>query len=110
MEAQMGPVGLIHQDGNPPGVGHGTDARRVADHPVVGGAGIDHQLHLRVLRQGLLHLLGGHGAGQAKGGLHRRQEKDRLQAADLHSVVDGLVAVAGQKDLVPPAGGRPDGG
>lgn len=59
--------------------------------------------------QRLGHLLRGEGAGQAEGLLHRGQQEHRVQAAKLNGVVDSLVAVAGHQNLVPPAGGRPDG-
>ena len=109
VEPQVGPVGLVHQNRNPLGMGRRADPRRVADHPVIGGAGIDHQLHPRVVLQRLGHLLRGEGAGQAEGLLHRGQQEHRVQAAKLNGVVDSLVAVAGHQNLVPPAGGRPDG-
>ena len=109
VEPQVGPVGLVHQNRNPLGMGRRADPRRVADHPVIGGAGIDHQLHPRVVLQRLGHLLRGEGAGQAEGLLHRGQQEHRVQAAELNGVVDSLVAVAGHQNLVPPAGGRPDG-
>ena len=110
VEAQVSAVGLVHQDRDPLGVGGGADARRVADHAVIGGAGVDHQRGVGVLLQGCGHLLRGEGGGDAEGGFHRRHQKDRLQAAQLDGVIDRLVAVAGHQDLVAPAGGGPDGG
>ena len=107
VEAQVGPVGLVHQHRDPLGVGRLADPRRVADHPVVGGAGVDHQLHPGVVLQGLGHLRRGQGAGDAQPLHHRGQEEDGLQPADLDGVVDGLVAVPGHQDLVPPGGWPP---
>ena len=95
VEAQMGPVGLVDQDGDALFMGDGADPGGVAEDAVVGGAGVDDELHVRVLCQGLGHLLRGDGPSQAEGRLGGGGQKDRVQAAKLHGVVNGLVAVAG---------------
>ena len=87
----MGPVGLVHQHWDTSFVGHGTDPRRVTEDPIIGGTGGHHQLELR--RQGRLDHFRGNGAREAL--RHRGQQVHRLQAAELHGVVNGLVAVPG---------------
>ena len=76
-------------------MGDGADPGGVAEDAVVGGAGVDDELHVRVLRQGLGHLLRRDGPSQAEGRFGGGGQKDRVQAAKLHGVVNGLVAVAG---------------
>ena len=98
MKIEMGPVGLIHQQGNAPPVTDGGNGGNVADDALIGGTGEHHQTDVRVLGQSRFHRFGRHGRGHRKGRVHRRRQVERLQMQQFHGVIDRFVTATGHKN------------
>ena len=99
-EAEMGPVGLVHDQHPAVAMGHVGDGLYVAAHAVVGGAGEDHRLRLGVVFQRLLHVLGVDGPADAVSRI-AGQHVHRGQGVEHQGVVDGDVAVPPDDDGAP---------
>ena len=104
-EVKMGSVGLVGQTEHPGGVGHPDDGAQVAADAVVGGVIDQHGHGVRVLGDGLGHLLPLHAQGDAQPLVHLGIDVDRHSAAEHQRVDDAAVHIAGQDDLVPALAG-----
>ena len=105
-KVKVGAVRLVRQAQHPGAVGHLHDGAQVAAHAVVGGV-VDQDGHgLRVLGDGLGHLLAPHPQGDAQPLVDLRVHIDRHGPAEHQRVDDAPVHVAGQDDLVPALAGR----
>jgi hypothetical protein len=93
-ELQVGPMGLVHQQGQAALMHQLGDAGGVRGDAVVGGGGDEDGLHLRPALQGRLH--GPHRdiAVEGQVAVDLGLEEDRLAARQQHARQDALVGVA----------------
>ena len=109
-EVEVGAVGLVGQAVHAGVVGHLHNGLQVAANAVVGGVVHQHRHGVRVLPDGLGHLLPLHAQGDAQLVVHLGVDVDGDGAAQHQGVDDAAVDVAGHDDLVPPlAGGQHHG-
>ena len=101
-EVEVGAVGLVGEAEHPGVVGHLDDGAQVGADAVVGGVVHQHGHGIRMLFDGLFHLLPLHAQRDAEALVHLGVDVDRHRAAEHQSVQHAAVDVAGQDDLIAP--------
>ena len=99
-EIEVGAMGLIGEAEHAGIMGHTHDGAKVTADAIVGRVVYQHGDRLRMLGDGLRHLLTLHAETDAEAGVHLRIHIDRHGTAEHQRVQDAAVYVSRQDDLI----------
>ena len=108
LQAEMRPMGLVHQQGNAMGMTALRDTRNVRDDALVGGTGQHHRLRLRIPREQCFDGFRADAAAKLEGRIIARQRPMHMQAPQLQGMQHRAMTVPGRNDLTALPGCRKD--